>query len=183
MKKLILGVILFVLSMELCAADTAATTINVSSAVPSLKIGVVNTKDIENSLYGKEIYKKLEKEFNPRKDKFDEKQKELQSKGDLLQRDRAVLSDKERTSKEREVMKLQQEIQHLSETLDTEFKSRYQEELLAFNKIIDNVVTKIANREKYDLILPDRIVMFSNDHLDCTAKIVSELDAQFKAKK
>lgn len=149
----------------------------------NFKIGIVNTKDLENCLYAKDIQKKLENEFNPRKDKFEAKQKELQSKGELLQRDRAILSEKERISKERELTKLQQETQHMLETLDAEFKSRRQEELVAFNKVVDNAVMKIAASEKYDLILPDQVVMFNNGSLDCTAKVVAELDSNFKNKK
>ncbi|MGD0466007.1 MAG: OmpH family outer membrane protein [Gammaproteobacteria bacterium] len=148
-----------------------------------LKIGIINTKDLENCLYAKDIQRKLEKEFNPRKDKFEAKQKELQSKGELLQRDRAILSEKERIAKERELTKLQQETQHMLESLDTEFKSRRQEELIAFNKAVDDIVMRLALNDKYDLILPDQVVMFSKDSLDCTVKIVNDLDAKFKAKK
>ena len=148
-----------------------------------LKIGIINTKNLENCLYAKDIQKKLEKEFNPRGDKFQIKKQELQSKRDLLQRDQAVLSEKERITKERELNKLQQEAQHMFESLDAEFKSRQQEELITFNKIVDNAVATLANKEKYDLILPDQVVLYSADVLDCTDQIITALDSQFKSKK
>ncbi len=180
-KALMLSIVFFSIN-KFCFATTV-TPPNSTSEHVTFKIGVINTKELENCLYAKDIQKKLEKEFNPRKDTFEDKQKELQSKGGLLQRDRAILSEKERISKERELTKLQQETQHMLETLDAEFKSRRQEELIAFNKAVDDIVTKLAVNEKYDLILPDQVVMFSKEALDCTAKVVKELDANFKAKK
>ena len=180
-KALMLSIVFFSIN-KFCFATTVTPPTSTSEHV-TFKIGVINTKELENCLYAKDIQKKLEKEFNPRKDTFEDKQKELQSKGGLLQRDRAILSEKERISKERELTKLQQETQHMLETLDAEFKSRRQEELIAFNKAVDDIVTKLAVNEKYDLILPDQVVMFSKEALDCTAKVVKELDANFKAKK
>ena len=169
---LILGFIFFGLNRTCIAAESN-----------NLKIGIINTKNLENCLYAKDIQKKLEKEFNPRGDKFQVKKQELQSKQELLQRDKAVLSEKERIAKERELTKLQQEAQHMFESLDTEFKSRQQEELIAFNKVVDNAVANLAKQEKYDLILPDQVVLYNTDALDCTDKIITALDAQFKGKK
>lgn len=148
-----------------------------------LKIGVINTQSLENCLYATDIQKKLEKEFNPRGDKFQAKKQELESKQELLQRDKAVLSEKERIAKERELTKLQQEAQHMLETLETEFKSRQQEELIAFKKIVDNAVANLAKQEKYALIFPEQVVLYSIDAFDCTDKIIKILDTQFKNKK
>lgn len=148
-----------------------------------LKIGIINTKSLESCLYAKDIQQKLEKEFNPRGEKFQAKKQEFQNKQDLFQRDKAILSEKERIAKERELTKLQQEAQHMFENLGTEFKSRQEELQVSFNKIVDDIVSKFAKQEKYDLVLPDQVILYSNDVLDCTDKIVNLLDAQFKAKK
>lgn len=148
-----------------------------------LKVGIINSKELENCLYAKDIKKKLEKEFNPKNDVFNAKQKEFQSKAELFERDRAVLSEKERISKERELTKLQQELQHMADSLDIEVKSRFQEELITFNKIVDDAIDKLAKAEKYDLIFPDQAVKYSKESFDCTAKIIAEVDAKFKAKK
>lgn len=182
-SKFLIFIIIATSSSNLCFATENKTDATTVVKQHALKIGVINLKELENCLYAKEIRRKLEKEFNPRNDKFTAKQKELQNKGDLLERDRAVLSEKERISRDRELTKLQQEVQHMAESLDVEFKSRLQEELINFNKVVDDVVTKLAETEKYDLILLDQVVKFSKESLDCTAKIVSKLDANFKAKK
>ncbi len=153
------------------------------AAEGSLKIGIINTKNLENCLYAKHLQKNLEKEFTPRTDKFEVKKQELQSKQELFQRDKAVLSEKERMAKDRELTKLQQEVQHMFESLGSEFKSRQQEESVVFNKIIDDAVAHLAKQEKYDLILIDQVVLYNADFLDCTNKIITAVDAKFKSKK
>ena len=116
---LIIGTILIGLHNTCFAADNQ-----------TLKIAIIKTQNLNDCLYAKDIQKRLEKEFNPRNDKFQSKKQELQSKQELLQRDKVVLSEKERIVKERELTKLQQEAQHMFETLDTESKSRQQEEAI-----------------------------------------------------
>lgn len=160
---------------KLCVAEPAA--------VNTLKIGIISIRDLENCLYAKEIRRKLEKEFSPKNDKLIAKQKELQNKADLLERDKAVLSDKERSSREIDVTKMQQEVQHMAESLEVETRARLQEELINFNKVVDEVINKLAETEKYDLILPDQVVKFNKDSMDCTTKVVTALDTKFKAKK
>ena len=177
LKKLLIKItkILLILSFSLLCFNQ----ICIAETNKALKIGVVNTKELENCLYIKDLQQRLEKEFTPRKNKFESMQKELQSKTEMLQRDKEVLSDKERISRERELTKLQQDIQHMLEGLDSDFKLRRQEELVTFNNQVEKVLSNLANQQKYDLILPDQVVMYSANLLDCTPKVVAELDGLF----
>lgn len=174
-KFLMLIIIMLISCGKVCCADQSVNS--------TLKVGIIGIRDLENCLYAKEIRRKLEKEFSPKNDKLINKQKELQNKTNLLERDKAVLSDKERASRDMELTKLQQEVQHMAESLEVETRSRLQEELINFNKVVDEVINKLAETEKYDLILPDQVVKFNKDSMDCTAKVVAALDAKFKAKK
>ena len=149
----------------------------------SLKIATIKSNSLENCLYFKDLTKKWEKEFKPRGEQLQIKQREFENKKDLFQRDRAILSEKEKISKERELTKLQQEIQHTYETLDTEVKSRQQEDLVNFNRFVEQVVSKFSKQQKYDLILNEQGFLYSNDSLDCTDKLILALDEQFKSKK
>jgi outer membrane protein len=144
-------------------------------ATNPVKIGVVKVTELESSTQFKKIQEKLDKEFSTRKDSFFAKRQDLQNKFDLFQRDKAILSDKERNAKDRELTKLEQEINHLGEALDTEAKSRYQEELMAFHKAVSEAVAKVAKKDGYDLILLDQVVLYNSMASDCTNQVIAML--------
>ena len=160
----------------------SATTTNDNNPPRNLKIAIVKNSSLENCLYFKDIKKKWEKEFNPKGEQLQVKQKEFESKKNLFQRDRAILSDKERLSKENELNKLQHDLQHTYENLDIEVKSKQKEDLTAFNKFIEQAVSNLATQNKYDLILPDEGVLYYTDALDYTDQLIKALDAKYKAK-
>lgn len=148
----------------------------------NLKIAIVKNSSLENCLYFKDIKKKWEKEFNPKGEQLQTKQKDFESKKNLFQRDRAILSDKERLNKENELNKLQNDLQHTYENLDMEVKSKQKEDLTTFNKFIEQTVSVLAKQKQYDLILPDEAVLYYNNTLDCTDELIKALDDKYRAK-
>jgi outer membrane protein len=156
--------------------------ITFNATANELKVSILNTPLIlEESLYGKEIRKKMETEFKGRKDDLDARQANLRVKHESFQRDKAILADKDRVTQERELTKLQQSWQQMAEELDIDMRARQQEELHSFEKILEEVVSEIAKTEKYDIIFPMQVAVFNNEKADCTEKVLSKLNIRFKS--
>lgn len=144
------------------------------------RIGVIDAIQLEKSQQFQAAQARLEKEFKPRQQSLESKQKELQDKHKKFQRDEVTLSDKERIANEREINKLQQDFQRLVEEYEVDHRTRQQEEMISFNKLVDEVVKEVAKKEKYDLVLHGQVALYNTDNVDFTAKVLKELERRVK---
>lgn len=139
----------------------------------------LNTVDpqklLEESPQSLLIYSKLEKEFTPLQETVKIKYKELQSKKDSFMRNKEILNEKEKIIKEKEITKIQQDYQKYSQELEIKYRDKEKSELEKFNKVLDKVIKKIVKEEEIDIILPNQIILYSNDNLDITNKILYEM--------
>lgn len=163
--------------MAFAAADTSAPAKEVAAAASaSMKIGVLDWQQLlTKAPQAEEAGKRLEKEFQARKDKLMGKQKEFQAKQEKLQRDRDTMSDAERSKSEKDLTKIQQDLRHLDEELRSDYTARHREEMDEFIKIVREVVDKLAAEEKYDLVLPQEATLFMNERIDVTEKVLQRL--------
>ena len=170
MKKLILSC-LFIFSSNVFALD--------------LKIGVIDEQTIfENSSYGKNYQETMQKELQKRQEQFAKKEEELQKKHENFRRDKDILSAKERTEKEKELVATQQELQSMHEKLELELKKQDQKEHQKIGEIFKNAINKIAKEEKCDLVISINILLYKGDNIvDLTDKVIKELDQSYKANK
>lgn len=142
----------------------------------ALKVGVFDWQQLlTKAPQAEEAGKRLEKEFQARKDKLIAKQKEYKSKEDKLTRDRDVMSEAERTKSEKELMKLQQDLRHQDEELRADYTSRHKEEMDDFINIVRDIVAKLADEEKYDLVLPQEATFYIAERIDITDKVLSRM--------
>lgn len=159
------------------AADAApaAPAKEVTAAV-SMKIGVLDWQQLlTKAPQAEEAGKRLEKEFQARKDDLMGKQKKFQTTQDKLQRDRDTMSEAERMKSEKELSKLQQDLRHMDEELRSDYTARHREEMDEFIKLVREVVDKLAADEKYDLVLPQEATLFMNERIDVTEKVLQRL--------
>lgn len=144
--------------------------------VSSLKIGVLDWNLLlTKAPQAEQAGQRLEKEFQARKDKLTSKQKDFLAKQEKIQRDRDVLSDAERAKTEKELTKLQQDLRHLDEELRADYTARHREEMDDFIKIVREVVDKLAQEEKYDLVLPQEATLYMAERMDVTDKVIQRL--------
>ncbi len=162
-----------------------AGLIGMSGAVSAegYKIGVVNpNKLVEQSPQYDAVRKELETEFTRRNQDLVSKQKQLKQLEDKLSRDSAVMSADE-------VNRLEQDIRSRKRAL-TRTRDEYREDLNMrrteeFNKLlrrVSEVVHRVAQEEKYDVVLSQGVV-FASERVDLTGKVLERLQQQYKAPK
>lgn len=142
----------------------------------SIKIGVLDWQLLSSKApQAQEASKRLEKEFQGRKDTFISKQKEFQSSQEKLQKDKDVMSEAERGKLEKNLTKMQQDLRHMDEELRSDYTARYREEMDNFINVVREVVDKLAQEEKYDLVIPQETTLFMADRIDMTEKVLDRL--------
>jgi outer membrane protein len=168
--RLILPVFLLIIGTSVAFASEA------TDSASSPKIGVLDWNLLLNKAPQAELAgQRLEKEFQVRKDKLTNKQKDFLAKQEKIQRDKDVLSDAERSKTEKELTKLQQDLRHMDEELRADYTARHREEMDEFIKIVREVVDKLAQDEKYDLVLSQEATLFMADRVDITDKVIQRL--------
>lgn len=124
--------------------------------------------------------KRLEKEFEKPKNDLINKQKEFQSKREKMQRDADTLSSAEKTKREKELVKMEQDLRRLDEELRSDYTARHREEMDNFIKTVKDVVDKLAEEQKYDVVLPQEATLYVADRINITAKVLERLEKSGK---
>ncbi len=91
-----------------------------------------------------------------------------------LARDGAVMSDSERSKKERAILGKRREGKRVQEEFRDDITIRRNEILRKVNAEIGKAIEEYAKQNKYDLIMAQG-VMYSSDKVDITAKILKKL--------
>jgi outer membrane protein len=95
-----------------------------------------------------------------------------------LEKDGVTMSDSDRQAKERELAALTRELQRKDRELREDFNRRRNEELSGMLEQINKVIRKMAEAEKYDLILQDAV--YRSPRIDVTDKVLKALGAEAK---
>lgn len=162
---------------SLIAASLAIFTLG--SAHADIKVATVNFQRLmEESTQAKAASQVLQDEFAPRQRELQQKQKDLQTKQDKLQRDGAVMAEKDRGALEKDLTKGQRELQTEGEAFTEEVNARRQEEL---NKLQNFLVTEIqafAKTGAYDMVIPTSIAVYAKESFDITPQVLTYLQSR-----
>jgi outer membrane protein len=146
------------------------------SAHAEVKVATVDfNRLMAESNQAKSASQILQDEFAPRQRELQQKQKDLQGKQERLQRDGAVMAEKDRTALEKDLTKGQRELQSEGEAFQEEVNTRRNEEL---NKLQGFLVTEIQSYAKtgaYDLVIPTSVAVYAKDSLDVTQQVLTYL--------
>lgn len=154
------------------------------SAWPAeLKIGCVDIQRAMNECHaGKEAKKTIGKEMDKLRRLFGEKQKELQTMKETLEKQAPMLTPDARATKEREFQSKVREYERWLEDNQKEIQQKGMEMerniVLGFQKVIK----KAGEEEGYTLILEknEMIVLFASKAIDLTDRVIKLYDAQKK---
>ncbi len=149
------------------------------AAVPALKVGVVDTERImRESAPADRVKKKIEKEFAGRDQDLQKLAKQAKDMQTSLEKDGVTMSDSDRQAKERDLAALTRDLQRKDRELREDFNRRRNEELSGMLDQINKVIRKLAETEKYDLILQDAV--YRSPRIDVTDKVLKALAAESK---
>ncbi len=141
------------------------------------KIGFVNSERVmRESNLAKAAQAKLEAEFGRRERELRDAAAKLQASAEKLEKDGALLSESERTRRQRELVETERDLQRKRREFQEDAQARRNEELQAVVERANKVIKQIFDQEKYDLILQDAI--HASARIDITKKVIDALNAQ-----
>lgn len=144
-----------------------------------IKIGVVNTEKIlRESSFALQTQKRIEQEFIPRDDEIKKMMGEARILQDKLEKNGATIELDERQNMERNLANLSRKYQRAQKQLREDFSARQNEEYSIILDRINNVISKLAEAEKIDLILQLQDSVYRSQRIDITDKIIKLLDSE-----
>jgi len=139
-----------------------------------VKIGFVSTDRVfKESAPAIESQKSLQKEFAEREEvirKTADSAKSLQAK---LEKEALTMSEADRQAGEAELGKLSIDLQRLQREFREELNLRKNQEMKIVLEMANKVIFKIAEKEKYDLILQEAV--YRSPRVDITDKVIEAL--------
>jgi outer membrane protein len=161
-SNLILATCFLAFSMSLQAAD-------------SVKLGVVNVGLLlEQAPQAKDASSNLEKEFAPQQAELKTLASKLESKQNEYQKNKAVMSESQMLTKEREISMLTREIQRRRNDVQEMLNLRRNEELAKLQTLVNDAIKAIGKQQSFDLILYEGIA-YTNNRLDVTQDVLKHL--------
>jgi outer membrane protein len=141
------------------------------------RVGVVDTERIlRESEPAVRAEKKIEKEFAARDQQIKDMTQQVKDIQSYLDKEGVTLQDIERRNKERELDNLNTDLQRAQREFREDLNLRKNEELVIVLEQANKAIQKIAESEKYDLILQEAV--FRNPKIDITDKVLQYLAEQ-----
>ena len=145
------------------------------SAFAEIKIGFVDVAKLsESAPQIRSAQMKMDAEFGSREKEIIALQREIEAMEEALARDGAVMSDSERSKKERAILNKRREGKRIQEEFRDDINIRRNEILRKVNTEIGKAIEEYAKQNKFDLIMAQG-VMYSSDRVDITDKILKKL--------
>ena len=141
------------------------------------KVGVVDLQKImQTSNQMKSIQQKLETEFKPRRDKLVAVETSLKSDMEKFKRDGAIMSASQKKDLEKKIVTAQQQFERDGQQYQQELSSAHNEAMEGLYTKVRSAISKIAQDEKYDLIVQKDAAPFSSQSLDVTDKVIKAIN-------
>ena len=139
--------------------------LDVQKLVKESKLGKQATKEIEKLTQGKE------KEIAP-------KLKELNDLKSLVESSGTKMSEAEMRGKVEEFQRLNKDYQRLVQDSKEEIARQDRERVAAILKKAEEVLVKVAKRDKYLMIIKEpNVLSYLDPSVDITAEVIKELDS------
>ena len=161
----------------------AACAVMSSPAMAETRVGVVNTiRLMEEAPQAKSAQSDIETEFSPREKELVSLQKSIRKLEDKLSRDGAVMSEKESTKLERDILTKRRDLKRTQDEFRDDLNIRKNEVLSTLQRQMYEATVSLAKEKKYDVILGQGVV-YSSKSVDVTDMVLDKLKSQFKKSK
>jgi outer membrane protein len=144
------------------------------------RVGFVNTvRLMEEAPQAKAAQSNIETEFAPREQELVGLQKDIRELEDRLSRDGAVMSEKESSKLEREILSKRRELKRSQDEFRDDLNIRKNEVLSMLQRQMYDATVGLAKEKKFDLILGQGVV-YAADSVDITDMVLEKLKKEFK---
>ena len=154
-----------------------------SALAVDLKIAYVDIqKAVNESNAGKDAKKAITKEVEKFQRQIADKQKELQTLKDSLEKQAPMLTPDARATREKEYQNKLREFQRWGEDTQNEINQKRAEMERNISVALQKLIQKVGADEGYTLILEknENIVLFVSKAIDITDRVIKAFDAQKK---
>ncbi len=146
-----------------------------------IKIGYVDIQKAVNECNaGKEAKKSIAKELEKFQRLYLDKQKELQTMKDTIEKQAPMLTPEARATKEKELQAKGREFQRWVEDNQNELNQKRMEIERTISIGLQKIIQKVGTEEGYTLIVEknETIVLFASKSIDLTDKVIRLYDSQ-----
>ncbi|MBM4278299.1 MAG: OmpH family outer membrane protein [Deltaproteobacteria bacterium] len=152
-----------------------------SVSASSLKIGFVDIQKAVNECNaGKEAKKAIVKEMDKLQRQFADKQKELQTMKESLDKQAPMLNPDVRATKEKDFQNKVREFQRWQEDSQNEVNQKRMEMEQNISIGLMKIIQKLGEDEGYTVIMELRSVLFATKTVDITDRVIKIYDTQKK---
>jgi outer membrane protein len=139
------------------------------------KVGVVVLERIlRDSAAARAAQQKLEAEFSKRDRELQDMGARLKSGAERFEKDAPVMTETDRARRQRELAEMDRELQRRQREFREDLNQRRNEELQGLLERAQRIVRRIAEQEKFDLIVQDAV--YFSPRVDITEKVLRELN-------
>lgn len=146
-----------------------------ADANSSTKLGVVNVALLlEKAPQAEAATVNLKKEFAKEQAELQSLAKELESEQKNYEKNKSVMSETQRTAKERQLTLMTREIQRRRNDVQELINLRRNEELAKLQNLVNQAINEIGKKQGFDLILYEGIA-YTNEKIDITDSVLQYL--------
>jgi outer membrane protein len=155
-----------VLTLAFAAAGAAGAA--------DMKIGFVDVERISReSAPAERASKQLEKEFAPRQQDLQRREARIKELQGQLEREAMTMAETDRRAKEQELARTNVEFQRMQREFREDLTIRRNQEIQGLMERANRVIRKIAEAEKFDLIVQDAV--YRDPRIDITDRVLKAL--------
>ncbi len=146
-------------------------------AASTIRVGVLDMHEVmQKSSQVKELRESLQKKFKSRESSIIADRDSLQKDADKLDREKSVLSKNDLENLRKKVTKAQQDLQKKQMEFQQDVMQAQNEALKTFIDNVKDIVKKVAEDEKYEIVLTKDTIAYVDNGLDITAKVLKKLE-------
>lgn len=153
----------------------ALSSFSAHAQTTETKLGVVNVALLlEKAPQAESATVSLKKEFAKEQGELQSLAKELESEQKNYEKNKSVMSESQRTTKERQLTLMTREIQRRRNDVQELINLRRNEELAKLQNLVNSAIKEIGEKRGFDLILYEGIA-YTNSRIDITQEVLKYL--------
>ena len=158
------------------AVTTAASSMLLASSAMAQKIAVVNFQEVMSKIpQTAAVMQKLETEFKDDKAVLAQLEKDIKYFQEKKKRDSSLMTDKEKQDLDKEIATKYQEYQVKGKEFQQKTQLRQNEETSKILALVRQAIDNIAAKDKYDMIIEQKAVVFSKPDTSITDQVVEQV--------
>jgi outer membrane protein len=157
-----------------CALAALVAAPHPAGAAEAYKIGVIHIERIlRDSAPARSALERIEQEFKPRDTAISAREQEVRAASAQYEKEKAGLDAETRATRERELEARTRDVERQRQQFAEDLRTRQFEELDKLKERMDQVLTRLAHDEGYDLILQS--ALWVGKSVDITDQVIKAL--------